>query len=469
VDVDSLARTLADALEEEGIQVVREGLDRYAWDALGPNRAFPQLQEIRPQPLLAARPRSTEEVSRVMALASEWRLPVVPYGGGTGVMGGAIPLVPSLVLDLSGLDRVLEVDGPGQRVWTEAGVILERLDQELSRHGLMLAHDPWSLPIATVGGAISTNGMGYRVGRYGSMGDQVLGLTVVLADGRVLRTRGVEGTSVGLDLKHLFIGTEGCFGVITEAVLKAVPQPEERALAAYLFQGFAEGFRAILAMHEIGLVPSVLDYGEDFVPPAGGGRAESEGARLYLVFEGFREEVAAQSSRADAICRFHGGQPLPLEEARRFWQHRHDLALRFARGRTQARRREPVPGGRFDYVHVSLPPSRVLEYQRLSQQVLDRAGVYPLEYGIWGKPGLFDVVMVQPDGSADGAASLAAVVDELLSLAQEMGGSMEQCHGVGIKLAHLMEREHGPGLEVMRAIKRALDPQGLLNPGKLGL
>ncbi|MCS7275662.1 MAG: FAD-binding oxidoreductase [Dehalococcoidia bacterium] len=466
VDVDSLAQAVAEAIGREAVVLDPGELERYSWDALGPNRAFRLAGQIKTQPLLAARPRSTEEVAAVVRLAAQRGLAVVPYGGGTGVMGAAVPVQPSLVLDLGAMDRVLAISRSDRTVHVQAGMVLERLDRELAAHGLMLAHDPWSLPIATVGGAISTNGMGYRVGRYGSMGDQVLGLTVVLADGRVLRTRGVQGKSAGLDLNHLFIGTEGCFGVITEAVLRCLPLPEARVLAAYAFDSFEAGFEAIMAMDGIGLVPSVLDYGEDFEPGADTSRPVSAGAKLYLAFEGFRQEVEAQRGRADEICRASGGRPLPPREAESFWEHRHDIALRFARGRRQGRPREPVAGARFDYVHVSLPPSRVLDYRRRCQEVLARRRVLPLEYGIWGRPGLFDVVMVQPEGDGD---SLAEAVDELLVIAQDMGGSMEQCHGVGLKLLHLMEREHGLGLELMRAIKRALDPQGILNPGKLAL
>jgi len=466
VDAGSLAQALADMIGRAAVSLDPQDLERYAWDALGPNRGFRGLDQVRSQPLLVARPRSTEEVAAVVRRAHEWGLPVVPYGGGTGVMGAAIPVRPSLVLDLGGLDRILAISRQDRTVHVEAGVVLERLDEELSRHGLMLAHDPWSLPIATVGGAISTNGMGYRVARYGSMGDQVLGLTVVLADGRVLRTRAVEGRSVGLELEHLFIGTEGCFGIVTEAVLRCPPRPEARELAAYDFPDFEAGFAAIMEMYGIGLAPSVLDYGEDFEPGADTSAPVSTGAKLYLVFEGFREEVEAQRQRAQQLCQSHGGRPLPRREAESFWEHRHDIALRFARARRRGRPREPAPGARFDYVHVSLPPSRVLEYRQRCQEVLSRRHVMPLEYGIWGKPGLFDVVMLQPEGDAE---ALAAAVDELLMLAQDMDGSMEQCHGVGLKLLHLMEREHGLGLELMRAIKAALDPRGILNPGKLSL
>jgi len=465
VDVEALAQDLVEALGREAVALDPSELERYSWDALGPNRALPpKLAEIQPQPLALVRPRSTKEVAAVVAVAQRHGVGVVPYGGGTGVMGAAIPVAPSVVVDTTGLDRILEISQQDLTVRVEAGVLLSRLEEELEESGLMLPHDPWSLPIATVGGAISTNGMGYRVGRYGSMGDLVLGLTVVLPDGRILQTRGVWGKSVGLNLNHLFIGTEGVFGIITEAVLKVAPAPEERVLTAYQFPGFVEGFEAIMDMTRIGLVPSVLDYGEDFLPSHEG--TISQGAALYLAFEGFREEVAAQRSRADAICRAHKGRPLPQEEAWRFWRQRHDIALRFAKGRRRGRPQEPAPGARFDYIHVSLPPSRVLEFRELCQEVLARNRVRPLEFGIWGHPGLFDAVMIHPDGDS---CALAQVIDQLLTAAQDMGGSMEQCHGVGLKLLHLMAREHGVGLEVMRAIKRALDPGGIMNPGKLAL
>jgi alkyldihydroxyacetonephosphate synthase len=144
----------------------------------------------------------------------------MPYGGGSGLMGGALSIRPCVVVDLSALNRIIEVDSESRSARVQAGLVLEALERRLNDEGYILGHDPWTVPVATVGGAISTNSVGYRAGVYGSMGDQVLGLEAVLPNGEILRTRAVEKSSAGIDLKALFIGGEGCFGIITEATIR---------------------------------------------------------------------------------------------------------------------------------------------------------------------------------------------------------------------------------------------------------
>src|SRR5262249_22779036 len=162
-----------------------------------------------------------------------------------GLMGGARAVEPSIVLDLRGMDRVIEINPRDRTAHVQAGVVLADLGAALEPHGLIVGHDPWTDPVATVGGAISTTRRGYLAGKYGSMGDQVLGLTVVLADGSMLRTRAVPRSSTGPRLQHLFAGAEGTLGVVTEAVLRVFPRPEARGLSGYRFPGFDEGFRAV--------------------------------------------------------------------------------------------------------------------------------------------------------------------------------------------------------------------------------
>lgn len=474
--MDQLAQLVIDALGREAVSTDPADLERYSWDALRPSRGFAGLERLAPQPRLVVRPQSAQEVAAAVRLAASQGLAVVAYGGGSGLMGGAIPLHPSLVLDITSMDRVLEISPQDRTVRVQGGALLAQVEQQLSQRGLMLGHDPWSLPIATVGGAIATNSLGYRGAKYGAMGDQVLGLSAVLADGRILPTRAVPKTSTGFDLKQLFIGTEGCFGIITEAVLKAFPQPEKRIQRAYRFPTFEDGFAAVQDMYAVGLVPALMDYGESFAPaplrrflPR---HFAAAAPTLYLVFEGFREEAEAQDARARALCQARRGRDLGAEEALSFWEQRHVIAQRYAgsrRGRLTERTAASA-GLRFDYIHVALPTSSVLGYRRRCQEVARRHRVQALEYGLWCWPELFSVVLAKVSLAGQRAGqALARAVDEMLCLAQDMGGSMEYCHGVGIRLAHLMGREHGDGLEVMRALKRALDPQGILNPGKLGL
>jgi alkyldihydroxyacetonephosphate synthase len=340
--------------------------------------------------------------------------------------------------------------------------VLESLDLKLNEVGLILGHDPWTVPVATVGGAISTNSVGYRAGIYGSMGEQLLGLEAVLPNGEILRTRAVSRHSAGLHLNSLFIGGEGCFGIITEATIRAFPKPAARRFLGYLFSSFEQGYSAIQQMFERRLRPALLDYGDDQ-------DKHDPGALLYLVFEGAEEIVAAEEALAAAICSAHVGKALDREEPRQFWLERHEIARRFARNRRQ-RRDRGLDGTYRDWIHVALPASRLLAYRRVAQQIAERRGVRVQESGLWIQPELFSLRLAAQESTTHNARlMLEEAVEELLRLAQQMGGSMEYTHGVGIKLSPLMAEEHGYGLEVMRQIKKTLDPHNILNPGKLAL
>jgi alkyldihydroxyacetonephosphate synthase len=298
------------------------------------------------------------------------------------------------------------------------------------------------------------------------MGDQVLGLEAVLPNGEVLRTRAVEKSSVGIDLNALFIGGEGCFGIITEATIRIFPEPEERLLHALLFESFEAGYQAIQELFRHRLRPALLDFGDSDDKLEGG-------AMLYLGFEGMKESVAAEAARALSICRRHGATDLPRQEAERFWRERHSIARRFLSNRRE-RRERGRDGVYRDWIHVALPASQVLPFRRTAIEIIERHGVQLHESGLWVQPELFSMpLMVRAKAAAGGDRDaqlvLEETVEELLRLVQQMGGSMEYTHGVGVKLAPLMAAEHGYGLEVLRQIKKALDPNNIMNPGKMGL
>jgi len=186
----------------------------------------------------------------------------------------------------------------------QPGLVLSRLEEALRAEGLTLGHDPWTVGVATVGGTISTNGLGYRGGQYGSMGEQVLGLEVVLPDGQVLRTRAVPKSSTGPDLTQLFIGAEGVLGLITEATLQVFPAPEAHALLAFAFSTFAHGFAAVAEMAAVGLRPALLELTEDFpVEKLAPSLIERyPGVSLYIGCEGFQELVEVGASGNGSGC-----------------------------------------------------------------------------------------------------------------------------------------------------------------------
>ena len=455
---------LKQAIDPARVTVDSEKLDDLSWDALSAGRLHPKRRPQLAEPLCAVAPASTEEVCRIVALANAEKVPLVPYGGGSGLMGGALSIRPSIVVDLRSMDRIIEVDTEARSARAQAGIVLEALDQRLNEEGFILGHDPWTVPVATLGGAIATNSVGYRAGAYGPMGAQVLGLEAVLAHGEIVRTRAVEKSSAGINLNALFIGGEGCFGIITEASIRIFPKPETRLLHALQFESFETGYRAIQKIFLQGLRPALLDFGDS---------GHHSGALLYLGFEGIKEKTLAEGARALSICLMHGGGALPQEEADRFWRERHAVARRFLSNRRE-RRERGKDGVYRDWIHVALPGSQVLPFRKAAIEIIRRRGVRLHESGLWIQPELFSMPLMVEGGheneqGRDAQLVLEETVEELLRLVQHMGGSMEYTHGVGVKLAPFMAAELGYGLEILRQIKKTLDPNGIMNPGKMAL
>ena len=459
-----LKARLVAAVGEAHVRTDMRSREETARDGLRPARTALVEGAAPIAPLAVVRPAATDEVAAVLRAAAMFGIPTVPYGGGTGLMGGALSVRPGIVLDLRRMDHVLEIRPEDRTARVQAGTIIADLNAALAPHGLVCGHDPWTVPIATVGGTISTQGLGYLAARYGGIGDQVLGLEVVLADSTVVRTRAAERSATGPQLRRLWIGAEGTLGVITEAVLRVFPLPEVRRLHSVTFPTFADGYRAICAMAGIGLRPAMTDYGG---PPD-----QEEPARLNLAFEGYAEEVDAAERRALAICRAHGMTDLGDVEAHSFFEARHVDPRRLRNWRS-GERSEPAPGmpgsSVFEYMHLYVPQSCVLAFFARATEIFTSAGAHVAEWGLWNQPELVSLVAHCRTDTPEALARVRDAHDATVRLAQDLGGSMEYVHGVGIRLAHLMGREHGAGLDVLRRIKQALDPDGVLNPGKLAL
>jgi FAD/FMN-containing dehydrogenase len=331
-------------------------------------------------PSFLVRPETTAEISEIIRIAKRSRIPIVPYGAGTGLMGAAIAIRGGIMIDTSRMNQIEEISEEDMFVRAQSGAVLEDLYNKLQEHDLFFAHDPWTRPIATLGGAISTNSLGYLGAKYGSIGTQLLGLEAVLPDGRVLRTRPAQFSSTGLDLKRLFIGTEGSFGIVTSATIRAFPQPERFALASYKFPSFEDGYRAILTMRANDIRASMVDYGEE-------DPTHNEEAQLNLAFDGREGEVNAHVAKADQISSQFRGQKLEDREAQEFWDHRHDIALMFSQ-RISRTTYEEEPRTKYDYIHVSLMASKVLQFRSETLRIAKEHGVKVLEVGLWHGPEL---------------------------------------------------------------------------------
>src|SRR3989454_211851 len=347
----AVRRAVAGALAPAGGGTGARSPPRYRMAALRPSRG-PPLSDVGQAPAAVVLPIATKEVSVVLRIAGRLLRSVVAWGGGTGLMGGARPRSDAIVLDLRRMRRVRGVDRGSCTATAEAGIILEDLDRRLRGHGLLLGHDPWSRPRATLGGAIGTNGLGYSGYLRGSMGDQVLGLEAVLAEGAVLRTRAVARSTTGLDLKQLFIGTEGTLGIVTAATIRAFPVPEREEIHAFRVPGFAEGFEALCRIYDDGLTPFVMNFEETFRVPGGPWPTGSGPPELVL---GFRRPALAAVRR-------HGVHPLgfglwtqpelvSLEMARPIRGDRRRAKAAVAAAIDDVLRRAQALGGSMEYVH----------------------------------------------------------------------------------------------------------------------
>jgi FAD/FMN-containing dehydrogenase len=262
-------------------------------------------------------------------------------------------------------------------------------------------------------------------------------------------------------LRRLFIGTEGVFGIVTAAVVRAFPKPETMKLVSYGFSDFEKAHHAISRMRRSDVRPSMIDYGEE---PASKGESQ-----LNLAFDGLEKEVFAQADKAEQVLSECGGHKLEDVDAQEFWDHRHDIALMYSRRISNATPEEEHRT-KYDYIHISLPASKIIRFRTHLLQIAREGRVNVLEVGLWQGPELLSLVLSSRATDPKVATrKLWRTSNLIIRYAQDLGGAMEFCHGVGMKLAHLMEREHGVGLEVMRQMKRAIDPLGIMNPGKASL
>ncbi len=446
-------------------------LDDYASDALPSGRPGGP-EHVRP--LAVVRPQTTEHVAAILRAATAAGAPVVPYGGGTGVMGGAATIRPGIVLDMGSLNQIIDVSLQNGIATVQPGVILADLDALLQPYSFFVGHDPWSQPIATFGGAISTNGVGYLAAKYGPMGRQVVGLEAVLPTGEIVRTRNLRrSVAAGLDLTSLFIGTEGVFGVITEATVRIYPELEERRHYALEFDSFQQGFMAIERIFAAGLVPAMVDFAQEDESEDGGAPILADGpgrSVLHLSMEGGSIELDAHQDAIWDVAVDLGGRDLGPEVAQPFWEERHASGERYRDARLAGQRHPWRDGaGRAgSYIHTAVPVSRVLDLRYEAIRMFEDAGLRVTECAIWGEPEMFSIIAIDPLASPDGWERIRETSDAMITTAIGMGGTIEYCHGVGVRLSHLMPAELGQGgAALMRDIKKAVDPSGIMNPGKL--
>lgn len=406
-----------------------------------------------------ARPSSTDEVAAVVALCSTERVPITAAGGRSGVTGGSIPLFGGVVLDTTALAGIRSVDAVDGIVDVGAGTFGIDLEETLRRdHGLTVGHWPQSIALSTVGGWLACRGAGQLSNRYGKIEDIVVGLDVVLADGTVMELGGHARAATGPDLVQLFVGSEGTLGVITGARLRAHPLPTHTWRATWTFPSFAEAIDACRRIAQRGLQPAALRLYDAEEADRNWGTGDV--AVLLALDEG--DPVVVDAARAITEQECADATPGDASLADRWWDHRNDvsaLEALISRGYMVDTLELTARWSDLATIHdavraaVRADPGIITCTAHVSHSYLDGACIY---FTFAGTPA--SDAMYLDCWNAATEAALAA------------GGSLSHHHGIGLNRARFMRRALGDGAQsVLQSIKDALDPNGVCDPGKLGL
>jgi D-lactate dehydrogenase (cytochrome) len=453
--IDGLAGALEGLLGEARVSRSDDVLRRHGTDESWHRPAPPDV---------VVYPETVDEVVAVVNAARSAGTPIVPFGAGTSLEGHVAALSGGVCVDLTRMNRIVRVGVDDLDVTVEAGVTRKQLDARLRPDGIFFPVDPGA--DATIGGMVATGASGTTAVRYGTMRENVLALTVVTAAGTVLRTGSrARKSSSGYDLTHLFVGSEGTLGIVVEATLRVYPTPEAISAAVCSFPSVDAAVACVMETIQLGVPVARIELLDEALMGAVVRRAELPYAvapTLFLEFHGSPDGVVEQAATVGELAAEHGGGSFAWatdqEERTRLWEARHDsygasLSLR--------------PGAKGFVTDVCVPISQLARCIGETRRDIDEAGLIGPMVGHVGDGNFHVTFMIDPDDPAE--LRLAdEVTGRMVRRALELGGTCTGEHGVGYGKARYLPLEHGTeGVAAMRAIKAALDPEGLMNPGKI--
>lgn len=428
--------------------------------------SFDGTAALRQMPAAVVFPQSTEDVSRCVKFAVAQSIPIVTRGSGTGLSGGSVPSADSVVLCLAQMNKILDIDPRNLVLRTQPGVTTLTIDEAAARHGLFYPPDPGSMRISSIGGNVAENSGGLRGLKYGVTRDYVMALEVVLPDGRIARFGSACVKDVaGYSMKDLFIGSEGSLGVITEILLKLVPRPLARQTMLALYERIEDAAETVSAIIAARIIPCTLEFldqttaacVEDF---AHVGLPTDCAAVLLMETDGHPAAVADEAARMTEIARVHGAR-----DVRRAKDEAEALALAAARRNAfsaLARRRPTTILEDF-----TVPRSELAGMVTFIAETARAANLQVGTFGHMGDGNLHPTFLTD-ERDKDEMARVHHALDLIAKKTLELGGTITGEHGVGLaKKAWLRQQLGDSSFEVMKQIKHALDPAGVLNPGKI--
>ncbi len=455
---ESVKRALIEIVGEQSFTDNLIDLVSYSYDA----------SEHSHRPSCAVWVESPEQISEILKLANRERVPVIPRGSGTGLSGMAVPARGGIVLDLTRMNKILKISIEDRLAVVQPGVVYAALEKALAAYGFFFPPDPASGKVCTLGGNVATNAGGVKGAKYGTTRDYVLGLQLVLPDGRIMRTGSRTMKSVsGYDLTRLFVGSEGTLGVVTEITLKINPKPTATSTAMATFDSLEDAGRAVSQIMYSGIIPSVLEILGKHTLVAINQNTDLNlpevEAMILAETDGYtKEETEYQIGKVMAV--FKRNNPKEVKKARseqeavELWKARKSAYAVLARIKTH-----------FTLEDVTVPMARIAELLKGIEAISRKYDIQIATFGHAGDGNLHPQMLY--DGyDPDQVRRVDEASGELFKLAIDLEGTLTGEHGIGLSKAPYMTLEHDPvAMDVMRSIKGLLDPLNVLNPGKMAL
>jgi D-lactate dehydrogenase (cytochrome) len=408
-------------------------------------------------------PRSTEEVRDIVNVCRRYHTPMIPYGVGTSLEGHILANAGGVCIDMSQMNKVLAIHAEDLDAAVQAGVTRKQLNEEIRHAGLMFPVDPGA--DATIGGMAATRASGTNAVRYGTMRENVLSLTVVTPDGRIIKTsRRPRKSAAGYDLTRLFVGSEGTLGIITEVTVRLYAVPEAMSAAMCSFKDMKGAVDTVIQtlQHGIPIARSEALCGLTMKAiNAYNKTSYKEQPTLWIEFHGTEAGVAEQAALVQAIATEKGGEGFEWatkpEDRNRLWSARHQAYFAGLQLR---------PGARAVSTDVCVPISRLTECILETTRDIERASMPIPLFGHVGDGNFHCMVLIRPDSDAD-LGEAKAFNERLIDRALSMEGTCTGEHGIGSGKIDSLKKEHGDAVDLMVAIKRTFDPDNLMNPGKV--
>ncbi|KAK7416069.1 hypothetical protein QQZ08_012124 [Neonectria magnoliae] len=448
-------------LGQDGVSIEKDDLEEHGHSEWSTSNT-----DVRPVAIV--RPKTTEDVSAIAKICTKYKVPIVPYGAGSSVEGNFSSPYSGICLDMSSMDKIVAFHPEDMDVVVQPGVNWVNLNDKIKETGLFLPLDP--SPTALIGGMVATNCSGTNAMRYGTMKDYVVNLTVVLADGSVIKTRNrPRKTSAGYNLTGLFTGSEGTLGIITEVTLKLAIVPESFSVATATFSTVKEAADAAFKMMRRGVPLAALELMDEVQMQVinknggAGGRVWEELPTLFLKFSGSEKSVEDSAHLAHEIAKSnscHSFESATTEsQMQSLWSARKQALWANLAARPE--------GTQIWSTDVAVPLSRMAELIDISKERAKDLGLFASVLGHVGDGNFHQVVMYRPDHEEERKA-VEKCINTMMDRAFEMEGTVSGEHGIGLGKKHCLEKELGPAtIGVMKALKETLDPHWLLNPGKV--